>query len=187
MNWPRKEAPWQPCRHPGNLPCWGQASEVYLQDSHQIITHITTTFKISLHRAVSRFTPSQWETSLQSNAISHWLGANLESGASNHFSCRMEDFGCGTDGKWASCCPKSPATWLFIQQFLEANIKETPNLHVIGPFMDSPHKGPVTWQMFPCNIVPAKTRHGEPEISVVGVMQSFVFLGIWRFLKTKLE
>ena len=31
------------------------------------------------HRAYSRFAPSQWETSLQSNAISHWLGANLES------------------------------------------------------------------------------------------------------------
>ena len=30
-------------------------------------------------RAVSRFAPSQWETSLQSNAISHWLGAKQES------------------------------------------------------------------------------------------------------------
>ena len=23
--------------------------------------------------------PSQWETALQSNAVSHWMGANLES------------------------------------------------------------------------------------------------------------
>ena len=30
-------------------------------------------------RADPRFAPSQWETSLQSNAVSHWLGANLES------------------------------------------------------------------------------------------------------------
>ena len=30
-------------------------------------------------RADSRFAPGQWETSLQSNAISHWLGANLDS------------------------------------------------------------------------------------------------------------
>ena len=29
--------------------------------------------------ADSRIAPSQWETSLQSNAVSHWLGANLES------------------------------------------------------------------------------------------------------------
>ena len=30
-------------------------------------------------RADSRFVPSQWETVLQSNAVSHWLGANIES------------------------------------------------------------------------------------------------------------
>ena len=32
-----------------------------------------------VHRADSRLAPSQRETSLQSNADSHWLGANLES------------------------------------------------------------------------------------------------------------
>ena len=30
-------------------------------------------------RVDSRFAPCQWETSLRSNAVSHWLGANLES------------------------------------------------------------------------------------------------------------
>ena len=30
-------------------------------------------------RADSRLAPSQWETALQCNAVSHWLGANLES------------------------------------------------------------------------------------------------------------
>ena len=30
-------------------------------------------------RADSRFAPSEWETSLQSNAVSHWLSAKLES------------------------------------------------------------------------------------------------------------
>ena len=30
-------------------------------------------------RTDSRLAPSQWETSLQGNAVSHWLGANLES------------------------------------------------------------------------------------------------------------
>ena len=33
-------------------------------------------------RADSRLAPRQWETSLQSNAVSHWLGANLESALS---------------------------------------------------------------------------------------------------------
>ena len=32
-----------------------------------------------LNRADSRLAPSQWETSLHSNAVSHWLGAKLES------------------------------------------------------------------------------------------------------------
>ena len=35
-------------------------------------------------RADSRFAPSQWETALQSNAVSHWLGANLESALYMH-------------------------------------------------------------------------------------------------------
>ena len=30
-------------------------------------------------QSISLFAPSQWETSLQSNTISHWLAANLES------------------------------------------------------------------------------------------------------------
>ena len=33
----------------------------------------------SVSKTDSRLAPSQWETSLQSNAVSHWLGANLES------------------------------------------------------------------------------------------------------------
>ena len=35
--------------------------------------------KVDVYRADSRFAPSQWETSLQSNAPSHWLDVNLES------------------------------------------------------------------------------------------------------------
>ena len=33
--------------------------------------------------ADSRLASSQWETSLQSNGVSHWLGANLESALKN--------------------------------------------------------------------------------------------------------
>ena len=36
------------------------------------------------YRADSRFAPSQWETSLQSNAISHWLDTNLGSAQKVH-------------------------------------------------------------------------------------------------------
>ena len=34
---------------------------------------------MALFRAYARFAPSQLETSLQSNTVSHWLGTNLES------------------------------------------------------------------------------------------------------------
>ena len=34
---------------------------------------------VHCNRADSRLAPSPWETSLQSNAVSHWLGTNLES------------------------------------------------------------------------------------------------------------
>ena len=36
------------------------------------------------HMADSRLAPSQWETALQSNAVSHWLGANLEAALHTH-------------------------------------------------------------------------------------------------------
>ena len=40
-----------------------------------------TTWCPSINQCMAdfRFAPSQWETSLQSNAVSHWLGANLDS------------------------------------------------------------------------------------------------------------
>ena len=43
-------------------------------------------------RADSRFAPTQWEMSLQSNTVSHWLGANLESAPSTQWPRDMECF-----------------------------------------------------------------------------------------------
>ena len=40
-----------------------------------------------------RLAPSQWETSLQSNAVSHWLGTNLESALKCDVTCRRNDTG----------------------------------------------------------------------------------------------
>ena len=54
----------------------------FIVDSYDRLIHI---FRVAfgtgviICRADSRFGPSQWETSLQSNAVSHWLGANQES------------------------------------------------------------------------------------------------------------
>ena len=44
-----------------------------------------------IFRADSRLAPSQWETSLQSNAVSHWLGADLESALIFH-QARFQSF-----------------------------------------------------------------------------------------------
>ena len=43
-------------------------------------SQISITFDIAaaLYMADSRLARSQWETSLQSNAVSHWLGAKLD-------------------------------------------------------------------------------------------------------------
>ena len=58
------------------------------------------------NRADSRLMLSQWETSLQSNDISHWLGADLESVLNNiqllsgpFFICVLAVF---------------PATWCYV-------------------------------------------------------------------------
>ena len=66
--------------------------KIIMQKSHAIYAsmHIHYTNQLSFlslkknsqftwYRADSRFASCQWETTLQSNAVSHWLGANLES------------------------------------------------------------------------------------------------------------
>ena len=47
--------------------------------SHQFVKSLTIRYHLHKSRAETRIAPSQWEMSLQSNAISHWLGTNLES------------------------------------------------------------------------------------------------------------
>ena len=44
------------------------------------------------NRADSWFAPSQWEMLLQSNAVSHWLGANLESALWNLMGIDIQGF-----------------------------------------------------------------------------------------------
>ena len=59
---------------PGYYFCLGH---IVHSDSHGISCPISD--RLSTFRADSRFGPSHWETSLQSNGISHWLGVSLES------------------------------------------------------------------------------------------------------------
>ena len=41
--------------------------------------HVNSLYLLCYSRVDSRFAPSQWETALLCNAVSHWLGASLES------------------------------------------------------------------------------------------------------------
>ena len=66
-------------------PDWAYKQEVSLP--HLTMGHATMRSLLGLlfqcpcdaHRSDSRFAPSQWETSLQSNGVSDWLSTNLES------------------------------------------------------------------------------------------------------------
>ena len=60
--------------------CWNQVRQGPVSSTDHwfwLLTQIITTLLPC--RVDSRFAPSQWETSLQNNTVSYWLGANLES------------------------------------------------------------------------------------------------------------
>ena len=57
---------------------WSWHHELITQSYNEIIARCNE-IPIYTHRADSRFAPSQWETALLCNDISHWLGTNLDS------------------------------------------------------------------------------------------------------------
>ena len=98
----------------------------------------------SYSKADSMFAFSQWETALLCNGVSHWLGANLESSVIFYLFaikivCRRQDtrskwsWITGHEwfwpwikvmSKWARWRLKSPASPLFTQPFIQAQIEE---------------------------------------------------------------
>ena len=73
------------------------------------VTH-STTYSIVYLRDYSRFAPSQWETPLLCNDISHWLGANLKSALYLICSCFVKNTGkmmqTPTDPSLRHCCSR---------------------------------------------------------------------------------
>ena len=88
-----KKLVWPSYLHHG-IPCTGETVSLYWSDP----MIVTIDYKAQLYllisrhryetvcshfiiypRAESRFAPSQWETALLCNGVSHWLGASLES------------------------------------------------------------------------------------------------------------
>ena len=58
--------------HSGEFQTYHRTNIYVIKSIHSNVTPI-------MYRADSTLAPSQWETSLQSNAVSHWLGANPQS------------------------------------------------------------------------------------------------------------
>ena len=59
------------------LAMWAMRELCELINCDTVYTRYTAAYQV--YSADYRLAPSQWETSLQSNAVFHWLGANLES------------------------------------------------------------------------------------------------------------
>ena len=67
-------------RKPSIHPIWSGWAELHLEQTSASTTRRGSTAAGLLYcRADSRFAPSQWETALLCNDVSHWLGASLES------------------------------------------------------------------------------------------------------------
>ena len=69
---------------------------------------------LSAGRADSRFVPSQWETLLKSNTVSHWLGTNLESalaGLSYLSMPPLVEYICRCSGGWSCIVGNSWNDW----------------------------------------------------------------------------
>ena len=99
--------------------------------------------------ADSRFAPSQWETGLHCNNISHWLGTSIVSDLMSHYIT--------VSSWWAWWRLKSPGLDYLLNCLFRRRSKKLSKLHTSLAFVrgnhqslvDSPHKGPVMQKMFP--------------------------------------
>ena len=101
------------------MPVWQEAPVTFSRGINNLSTYpeswwqktITKMLICSLaiewyHRADSRYAPSQWETALLCNDVSHWLGASLKSALYHMASYNLADI-----GRWPVNSPhKRPVT-----------------------------------------------------------------------------
>ena len=83
-------------------------------------THTSGRFTV-YPRFDSRLAPVQWETSLQSNAVSHWLGSSLESALTSHID-RLVQKRHHSSGLAMELCPSctDPSIWYTIRFFMDS-------------------------------------------------------------------
>ena len=122
-------------------------------------------------RVDSRFAPSQWETSLQSNAVSHWLDANLAS--ATHYSDAIM-------GVMTSLITSLTIVYSTVYSDADqrkhqssASLAFVWGIHRLP--VNSPHKWPVTQKMFPFDDVMMVILTSVSRV-LPGVSQSIVQL-----------
>ena len=97
----------------------GQTDKVKSIEAEGIITQM-----ICYIRADSMLAPSQWETPLESNDISHWLGANLESALLyNHVVLKADWFSFRADSGFASSQRETALLCNDVSHWLGANLE----------------------------------------------------------------
>ena len=101
-------------------------------------------------RAESRFAPSQWETLLQCNAVSHWLGVNLESAL-----CRILDT--VIRNPYYKPCWMMTSRLSIFSQFNLISLKIKP----VNPFIDISWHRTVQWRdtVFRCDVIGEILNH----------------------------
>ena len=111
-----------------------------------------TSFSYLISKDQSMNAPSQWEMSLQYNDVSHWLDTYLDWSLEQYIAepwilvtgliwctivtCFYMLSIYYSDVKWALWYPKSLVTWMFVQQLVEAHIKENMKAPYYRPFCE---------------------------------------------------
>ena len=117
-----------------------------------------------LDRDQSRYTPSQWETSLQCNDVSHWLGAYLD---------------------WSWLCHEQPQRWLLS---LILSISMTRNLRNC-----TRHGRIITYRFVVRYCVSVRNSNTKPQQNTNKARVVYIFLGmqslipfLWNIIITNL-
>ena len=117
-------------------------------------------FNYLISKDQSRNAPSQWEMSLQCNDISQRLGTYLDWSLDQYIAepwILVTGLWCTivtcfymlsiyyNDVKWALWYPKSLVTWMFVEQLVEAHIKETIKAPHYRPFCEGNPQNAKKW------------------------------------------
>ena len=132
-------------------------------------------------RVDSRFAPSQWETSLQSNVVSHWLGTNLESALYIVSICttaiRLVTFSHRGPANQKEC------SWVFVDMFLSP-----PYLMNVEVYNEKPYPVSLMYNSRRClGINTLRPRQNGRHFPDDNFKCIFLNENVWRSIKISLK